>query len=98
MNFSYKNVSEIANEMEVVIKNIESTFINITTLNEKLAEDGSWIGTSKDYYVSQLKKLSNNFEEINTELKNDIEFLRKTANAYNELDKQIIMGIGNIFG
>ncbi len=84
MKLNYEEMISVANEMLQAQGNIESSFQAIK--NELNNISNNWSGQASSYYVSKLKNLTNNFDNVSLELKTSINYITQTAEGYQNAD------------
>ena len=91
MNISYADLKQCSNELHSACKNIEEILQNVSQIKDKITRSECWIGQASDYYVLKMRKLSNNFDEVFSELQKTALYLDKILERYESVDSSIMI-------
>lgn len=97
MKFSYEQMQTYCTEMEATISKINERLSTINQLSHQLLSSGNWSGQAAQYYFTRLRKVTNQFDEVNDDLNNNLLYLKQAIENYGSADKQIIMTVSNLF-
>lgn len=93
MKISYKQIESFCNDLHATVKNMKELLENIDIEASNLQNKDKWSGEAAEFYVSKLKSMTRNFDEIFRELENSILYMANCAEGYRAIDQTIIKEI-----
>lgn len=91
----YKEFNSNKQELELIFNNINQILDDVESANSMIVSSEIWTGQAADSYMQKVKKVCDNFTDINYELKSVINYLNMVVESYQHFEKSIIGNIGN---
>jgi len=93
MRISYVELKQYSNELHNACENINEILENFSQVKEKIVKSECWTGLASDYYVTKMRGLSNNFDEIFDELRVTALYLDKVLESYESVDDYVVTSV-----
>lgn len=87
VNISYEKFSNMTNQFEEEISELEELFSDVKAKTKVFAE--YWEGNDSDEVLPNLEKVENEFEKINTHNKEYFEYLKRVLELYKNYDSSV---------
>ncbi len=87
VNISYEKFSNMTNQFEEEITELEALFSDIKTKTKVFAE--YWEGNDSDEVLPNLEKVESDFDNINTHDKEYLEYLQRVLELYKNYDRSV---------
>lgn len=97
MKYNKDEMQIYCTEMKATIDKMNENLSSINELCSKLESIGYWTGSAAQYYFQKFKTVTNQFDDVYSDLQNYILYLQQVSENYGSIDRQIIMGMSNMF-
>jgi len=97
MKYNKDEMQVYCTEMKATIDKMNENLSSINELCSKLESIGYWTGSAAQYYFQKFKTVTNQFDDVYSDLQNYILYLQQVSENYGSIDRQIIMGMSNMF-
>lgn len=92
---NYVNIDSNKKELAGIFNHINQILDNVETACSSIVSSEIWNGQAADYYLKKSKDVSDNFQDINNELKSVINYVDIVIDNYKKFEKSIVNSISN---
>lgn len=97
MKFDYNKIESYCGELEIILRNINSIFDDVSSKVKRINGNDFWSGDASDEFVSKCNKTLKACDTMSNSLLNMIAYIRSCSDNYETTEKNIVSEVDSKF-